>query len=125
MMERNDSVKRRLGAKLRSRAGESIGETLVSLLIAALALTMLAGAIASATKIITQSKAKMAEYYAGDGAMVAHTVGDDATITMTNVPGQNVPADLAQLGPVSISARKYSNPSIGTVSYGPVSTNAG
>ncbi len=50
--------------KLRSRAGESIGETLVALLIAALALLMLAGAVSSASKIVTRNKAAMEEYYA-------------------------------------------------------------
>lgn len=54
---------RRMKNKLRNRVGESIGETLVALLIAALALLMLAGAVSSASKIVTRNKAAMEEYY--------------------------------------------------------------
>ena len=49
--------------KLYSRAGESIGETLIALLISALALLMLAGAVSSASKIVTRNKAAMESYY--------------------------------------------------------------
>lgn len=102
-------VKRRAVAKLRSRIGESIGETLVSLLISALALTMLAGAITAATRVITQSKTKMSEYYAGDSAMAAHSGG--ATISVTLTAGTDT---------VTLSAQSYQNSSsIGTVAYGP------
>lgn len=49
-------MKKRLLAKLRGRAGESIAETLIALLISALALVMLAGAISSAANIVRTSK---------------------------------------------------------------------
>lgn len=49
--------------KLRDRAGESIAETLVGLLISALALLMLAGALTSASNIVNKSKTTMGEYY--------------------------------------------------------------
>ncbi len=52
-------------AKLNSKVGETIGETLVALLISALALTMLAGAISTAAKLITRSETVMENYYAG------------------------------------------------------------
>ena len=51
--------------KLKSQAGETIGETLVALLISALALTMLAGAISTAAKLITKSETVMETYYDG------------------------------------------------------------
>ena len=54
---------RRMKNKLRSCVGESIGETLVALLIAALALLMLAGAVSSASRIVTRNKVAMEEYY--------------------------------------------------------------
>ena len=56
--------------KLRSRKGESIGETLVALLISALALLMLAGAVSSAANIVTTSKNKMETYYTADNSAV-------------------------------------------------------
>lgn len=53
--------------KLRGRTGESIGETLVALLISALALVMLAGAIASATGIVTRSNEAIRQRYSASG----------------------------------------------------------
>ncbi len=52
----------RIKAKLRGRAGESIAETLIATLIAALALVMLAGAVASAARIVTTSRKAIEEY---------------------------------------------------------------
>ncbi len=49
--------------KLKSNAGESLTETLVALLIAALALVMLAGAISSSLSVITVGKNKLDTYY--------------------------------------------------------------
>jgi hypothetical protein len=57
---------RRIRNKLCSCAGESIGETLIALLIAALALLMLAGAVSSASRIVTRNKAAMKSYYGND-----------------------------------------------------------
>lgn len=61
---------KRMMKKLRSRAGESIGETLVALLISSLALVMLAGAIGAAARMVTRSKTAMEAYYATDKGMV-------------------------------------------------------
>ena len=55
--------------KLSSQAGESIGETLVALLISALALVMLAGAVSSGMRIVTNSKEKMNVYYQVNNAV--------------------------------------------------------
>ena len=57
-------MKQKIAAKLRSCTGESIAETLIATLIAALALVMLAGAIGSAARIISDSNVAMNEYYA-------------------------------------------------------------
>ena len=53
-------------SKIISQAGESIGETLVALLIAALALVMLAGAITTATRLVTTSTNSIKNYYSGN-----------------------------------------------------------
>ena len=55
-------MKKRIIAKLRGKAGESIAETLIATLIAALALTMLAGAVGSAANIVTGSRKTMQTY---------------------------------------------------------------
>ena len=64
----------KIKAKLKSQIGETIGETLVALLISALALTMLAGAISTAAKLITKSETVMETYYGG-----INTLGSPST----------------------------------------------
>ena len=54
---------KKLGMKLHSRSGETIAETLVALLIAAIALTMLAGMITATANLVKTSENKMDEYY--------------------------------------------------------------
>lgn len=49
--------------KLRNRAGESIAETLIALLISCLALVMLAEAMSASSGIITKSRNKLKRYY--------------------------------------------------------------
>ena len=67
---------KKLMSKLRSVAGETIGETLVALLISALALTMLAGAIGAANNIISRSNKAMNDYYTKTGAGLSDKTSD-------------------------------------------------
>lgn len=55
-------MKKRILKKLRGKAGETLAETMISTLIAALALVMLAGAIGAANSAITGSRRAMNEY---------------------------------------------------------------
>lgn len=55
--------------KLKSNSGESIAETLVAVLIAALALLMLAGTINTSSNLITTSQENMSDYYAKNNAI--------------------------------------------------------
>lgn len=71
-----------IAGKLRRRAGESIAETLIALLISALALTMLAGAISTVGGIVNTSNQKMKEYYADDEAMAQYS-GTATSINLT------------------------------------------
>ena len=70
----------RLSSKLKSRAGESIAEVLIALLIAALALTMLASVITTSARIITNSKIAMNAYYQKRNGLDA---GTSASGTLT------------------------------------------
>jgi hypothetical protein len=63
-------LKKRIAAKLKGNAGESLAEVLISLLIAALALTMLASVISTSARIITKSKAMMKDYYDASDELV-------------------------------------------------------
>ena len=90
---------KKIHAKLCNQSGESIGETLVALLISALALVMLAGAIGSAAKVITRSNEKMTKYYQTDNKIaerataksgpinITMTEKTDSTLTQTTVTG--------------------------------------
>ena len=76
---------RRLAKKLRSQAGETLGETLISLLIGALALLMLAGTISSSSKIITMGRKKLDSYYYSNETTVVKMEegGQKADITIS------------------------------------------
>lgn len=52
--------------KLNGQSGESIGETLVALLIAALALVMLAGAISASLGVVNRGRDKLGDYYSAN-----------------------------------------------------------
>ena len=71
------NLKKRIAAKLKSAAGESLAEVLIALLIAAMAMAMLATAISSTARIVTRSKTAMKEYYDGNNALEAASPSDD------------------------------------------------
>ena len=68
--------------KLNRQSGETLTETLVALLIAALALVMLAGMISSTTRIVTRSRTTMNSYYA-ENNMVAEQGASEGTAYIT------------------------------------------
>ncbi len=83
---------RKLVKKLNSRAGESLAETLVALLISALALVMLAGAITAAGDVVTRSKNKLKDYYTENENIVQrNTSGGGGNITITG-DGVSIPS---------------------------------
>ncbi len=69
--------------KLKSTSGESIAETLVSVLISAFALMMLAGTINTASNLITNSQTKLENYYQANNALAEET--ESTTIPMLQV----------------------------------------
>ncbi len=83
---------RRTRKKLKSPAGETLTETLVALLIAALALTMLAGAIASSFGVIQRGREKLDQYYtaneAADGVVKMSGDGTAGKVTLTDAENQ-------------------------------------
>ena len=58
--------------KLRSRAGESISEVLVALMIISMGLTMLAGLILTAGNLIRRSEDSLEGYVNAENRMLAH-----------------------------------------------------
>ncbi len=73
-------MKQRIMRKLRGRAGESIAETMIALLISALALIMLAGAIGKASDIIKQSNTAVSEHYDADATKAWSTMAPSPLI---------------------------------------------
>lgn len=94
--------------KLNSQAGETITEVLVSLLIAALALTMLAGMISSTVSLVTRSKETMNRYYEGNAKLEQHSGGEPATVTIkaTNGEVMETPGIILYENPVFNSEEK-------------------
>lgn len=84
--------------KLTSTAGESIYETLISLLVASLALLMLAGAVSSATGMITRSREKLGEYYESNDKLVtvSDSIPGQVTIHSTGLTDQTVSIQYTQ-----------------------------
>ncbi len=77
-------------SKLKSEKGETIGETLVSLLIASLALVMLAGAIASASRVITKSKKAMETYYSYNNIVEEKTGEKPINVSIQDTEGNKI-----------------------------------
>ncbi len=77
--------------KLRNYSGESIAETLVAVLIAALALLLLAGPINTATNLITKSKNLLDTYYtANNNLALEETKAGTLVVTMNDNTGTSV-----------------------------------
>ena len=118
-------MRKRMAARLRSRAGETIAETLVALLISSLALLMLAGAITAANRMVTRSRDKLAEYYDADGALALRTdAGAEMQVVLTEEPGD----DGSTLDPQTHRVTYYVNAEFnGTevISYAPASPPGG
>ena len=108
--------------RLRSQAGESIGETLASLLIAALALTMLAGAVTTAGNVVTRSRNKLNSYYEAANSVAQMSSGTTSTsgrVTITDNDNSStykgethqikLYSNSEQFGNIQVAAYKLSN----------------
>ena len=72
-MKRLKTLLSSIGKKLKGRGGESLTEVLVSLLISAVALTMLASMISASTGMVKQSREKLDDYYTNNNGLVTRT----------------------------------------------------
>ena len=106
--------------KLSSRAGETISETLISMLIASLALVMLAGAVSSAAAMITKSKDKLGDYYQENEKLVAVAPSASPSSPTIVIKEKNAPTSEDKLSDQSVQVvyvenRTFSNKTV--VSY--------
>ena len=80
---------KRLKRKLRGNAGETLLETLASLLIAVIALALLASMIMSSVKLIRESRTHFDTYYEGDTGLNSMKTIDGITATVEVKEGEN------------------------------------
>lgn len=75
----------RIKKKLRSRVGESLAETLVAVLVIAIALTMLAGMISATASMVMTTREKMKVYYKENIKLekLESTVGEEGKINLS------------------------------------------
>ena len=72
----------KLTKKIKSRAGETIAEVLIALLISSLALVMLASMISATQSMVAKSEKKMSEYYDANDVL-ENLDSDDKKGTLT------------------------------------------
>ncbi len=82
-MKRESKLRR----KLHSQSGETIGETLIALLISSLALVMLASMITSTVNLVTESGTKMNTYYEVNTELENGGSGSEMNISITPEAG--------------------------------------
>lgn len=92
---------KKLKAKLKSLSGESIAEVMITLLIAALALTMLASVIFTSSKVITRSKANLAAYYDANNVLESQS-GTARNVSASVQVQTGGSGDTATWGPVNL-----------------------
>ena len=77
-------MKRLLIKKLNSQSGESIAETLFAVLVAAIALTMLAGMITATANMVKTSEDKMDKYYTESRKLEEIGTGSVLSLSITS-----------------------------------------
>ncbi len=98
-------MREKLKKRLRSQAGETIAEVLISLLIAALSLVMLATMISATVNMVNTSKEKMISYYDANVALEEQpsTSGVSASVSIqTNSTGTSATQVNEPVGSVSL-----------------------
>ncbi len=86
-----------LHKKLCSQSGESIGETLIALLISSVALMMLASMISSTVSLVTKSETKMNTYYEENTKLENPGSGEPMTITISDGADTEVKESVAYM----------------------------
>ena len=103
--------------KLRSRAGESISEVLIAMLVSALGLAMLAGVISTSVRIINNSKTTMKTFIQNENALEQRESSEYDGLLTVSVDGAPIKLTGESADKITVS---YTNRSIGrktVVSY--------
>ena len=90
-------MKKKIIGKLSGQGGETIVETLIALLISALALMMLAGAVNAGMRLVENSRAHMETYYQENNSLAARAAGSASgslTVSVTDLLPKTGDADI-------------------------------
>ena len=114
---------KKLKEKFKSHAGESISETLISLLIAALALVMLAGAISSSTSVILKSEDKLKDYYDSAESLTKRTSGISSSNPEIKITDNNSAISAPNYPVIYYKNEEFSKTPVVAYEYIPTSTS--
>lgn len=101
----------KLKNKLRSQAGESIAEVLVSLLIAALSLMLLAGMISATFDMVTRSRETVKTYVQANNTLVEQSGTGAAGSVSFTAGGSALTLTEGSTGSVNVSC--FTNDTVG------------
>ncbi len=105
---------KKLRSRLKGKGGETLAEVLVAMLIAALALTMLASVISTASDMIQRSKTTTEAYYSQNNLLEQQPATTDTlsiTVVFENrkdISGKNITVKL-KTGGGAMTAYRYEN----------------
>lgn len=108
---------KRIKSKLNNRSGETLAETLIAVLISALALVLLLSMITASSRLIQNGEAKMQEMYDGSKKIEqAEITPSDATVKINDNA-------LDGLGEISVNVKLYkdADSSLSKYEYNPAS----
>ena len=108
---------KRIKSKLNNRSGETLAETLIAVLISALALVLLLSMITASSRLIQNGEAKMQEMYDGSKKIEqAEITPSDATVIIKDTA-------LDGLGEISVNVKLYKDAasSLSKYEYNPAS----
>lgn len=97
----------RMKRRLRSRNGESIAETLIAVMIAALALALLAGMIATGTRLVKRSRESTALYAAAQNTLAEQSGGESGTVKVSMKLSDSYPGSIEQADDGSFDVSYY------------------
>ena len=108
---------KRIKSKLNNRSGETLAETLIAVLISALALVLLLSMITASSRLIQNGEAKIQEMYDGSKKIEqAEITPSDATVKINDNA-------LDGLGEISVNVKLYkdADSSLSKYEYNPAS----
>ena len=104
-------MKNKLIRKIKSRAGESLAEVLIAVLIIAVSAMLLASMISSTLSIVTRSEAAYEEYYQENETLETFSSSTPSTVTI-KITGSD---DSYSIAPIDVNCAKNERISSHTV----------